>query len=89
LELAHKNLKKAGGLTNNKKGLMYIYNKIGMILDSMGYPNDAFLYYSRSLSLAKDLDNTVMQTATLNNIALIYSNKGELDKALSYHEESF
>jgi tetratricopeptide (TPR) repeat protein len=88
LELAYKNMKKAESLTNNKKGLMYIYNKIGMILDGMGYSNDALLYYSKSLSLAKDLGNTDMQAATLNNIALIYSNKGELDKALSYYEES-
>jgi tetratricopeptide (TPR) repeat protein len=88
LKLAYENMKKAESLTNNKEILMYIYNKIGQILDSMGYLDDALLYYSRSLSLAKDLGNTVMQAATLNNIALIYSNKGELDKALSYYEES-
>jgi tetratricopeptide (TPR) repeat protein len=88
LKLAYENMKKAESLTNNKEILMYIYNVIGLILHSMGYLDDALLYHSKSLSLAKDLGNTVMQAATLNNIALIYYNEGELDKALSYYEKS-
>jgi tetratricopeptide (TPR) repeat protein len=88
LKLAYENLKKAESLTSNKKELMYIYNKIGQILSRMGYLEDAFLYYSRSLSLAKDLNNTDLQASILNNIAGIYKDKGELDKALSYYEES-
>ncbi|MBX0312638.1 MAG: tetratricopeptide repeat protein, partial [Sulfurihydrogenibium sp.] len=88
LKLAYENMKKAESLTNNKEILMYIYNKIGQILDSMGYLDDALLYYSRSLSLAKDLGNIDMQGSVLNNIANVYYNKGELDKALSYYEES-
>jgi len=54
----------------------------------MGNLDDSFLYYNRSLSLAKDLGNTDMQADLLNNIAVIYNKKGELDKALSYFEES-
>jgi len=88
LKLAYENMKKAESLTNNKEDLMYIYNWIGMILERMGYLDDALLYFSRSLSLAKDLGNTDMQADLLNNIAMIYHNKGELDKALSYYEES-
>jgi tetratricopeptide (TPR) repeat protein len=88
LKLAYENMKKAESLTNKKEDLMYIYNEIGMILYSMGYLDNALLYCSRSLSLAKDLGDTDMQGAILNNIALIYKDKGELDKALSYYEES-
>jgi tetratricopeptide (TPR) repeat protein len=88
LKSTYENMKKAESLTNNKKDLMYIYNKIGLILYNMGYLDDALLYYSRSLSLAKDLGNTDMQATLLNNIAMIYDDKGELDKALSYYEES-
>jgi len=88
LKSAYDNMKKAERLTNNKKVLMYIYNDIGRILGRMGNLDDSFLYYNRSLSLAKDLGNTDMQATLLNNIALIYENKGELDKALSYYEES-
>jgi pentatricopeptide repeat protein len=88
LNLALKNLKKAESLTNNKEDLMDIYNKIGEILDSMGYLDDALLYCSRSLSLAKDLGNTDLQAFILHNIARIYDGKGELNKALSYYEEA-
>jgi len=88
LKLAYENMKKTESLTNNKKDLMYICNWIGLILNKMGYSDDALLYDSRSLSLAKDLGNTDMQATLLNNIAEIYYGKGELDKALSYLEES-
>jgi len=88
LKLAYENMKKALSLTNDEEDLMYTYNLIGMILATMGYLDDALLNYSRSLSLARDLGNTHMQAALLSNIAEIYNNKGELDKALSYCEES-
>jgi tetratricopeptide (TPR) repeat protein len=88
LNLALENLKKAESLTNNKEDLMSFYNIIGEILYRMGYLDDALLYYSRSLSLAKDLGNTDLQAAILNNIGEIYRSKGELDEALSYYEES-
>jgi tetratricopeptide (TPR) repeat protein len=88
LKSAYENMKKAESLTNNKKDLMYIYSWTGIILDKMGYSDDALLYYSRSLSLAKDLGNIAAQASLLNNIAVIYKDKGELDKALSYYEES-
>ena len=54
----------------------------------MGYLDDALLYFSRSLILARDLGNRSMQASVLNNIAVIYDDKGELDKALGYYEES-
>ena len=87
-KLALEHMKKAESLTSNKEDLMYIYNQIGLIYRSMGYLDDALLYYSRSLSLARDLGNKSMQTSVLNNIAGIYRDKGELDKALDYYEES-
>jgi len=86
--LALEHMKRAESLTSNKKDLMYIYNQIGMIYEGMGYLDDALLYYSRSLSLARDLGSRSEQASLLNNIAGIYRNKGELDKALGYYEES-
>jgi len=88
LKLAYENMKKAESLTNNKEDLMYISNRIGMILEKMGYLDDALVYYVASLILAKDLGNTDMQATLLNNIANVFYSKGELDKALSYFEES-
>jgi len=86
--LALEHMKRAESLTSNKEDLMYIYNQVGIIYEKMGYLDDALLYYSRSLSLARDLGNKSMQASVLNNIALIYRYKGELDKALAYYEES-
>ena len=88
LKLAYENAKKAESLTDNKADLMFIYSYIGRISKSMGRLDDALLYYSRSLSLAKDLGDTDMQAAGLNNIATIYHERKELNKALSYYEES-
>jgi tetratricopeptide (TPR) repeat protein len=87
-KLALEHLKKAESLTSDKENLMYIYGWIGFIYDGMGYLDDALLYYSRSLSLARDIGNGRMQAAALSNIAGIYGRKGELDKALGYYEES-
>ncbi len=86
--LALEHMKRAESLTSNKGDLMYIYNQIGIIYKGMGYLDDALLYYSRSLSLARDLGNKSTQASVLNNIAGIYRDKGELDKALDYYEES-
>jgi len=87
-KLALEHMKRAESLSSNKKDLMSIYNEIGNIYHSMGYLDDALLYYSRSLSLARDLGDRKVQAGVLNNIAGIYEMKGELDKALSYYEES-
>jgi tetratricopeptide (TPR) repeat protein len=87
-KLALEHLKRAESLTSNKEDLMYIYNEIGLIYDTMGYLDDALLYHSRSLSLARDIGDKSMQASVLNNIGAVYYYKGELDKALSYFEES-
>jgi tetratricopeptide (TPR) repeat protein len=59
--LALEHMKKAERLTSDKEDLMYIYNQIGLIYRRMGYLDDALLYYSRSLSLARDLGNKSIQ----------------------------
>jgi tetratricopeptide (TPR) repeat protein len=87
-KLALEHMKRAESLASNKKDLMIIYNEIGLIYHKMGYLDDALLYYSRSLSLARDLGDKSVQTVVLNNIAGIYRDKGELDKALGYYKES-
>ena len=87
-KLALEHMKRAETLTSNKGELMYIYNQIGLTYYAMGYLDDALLYYSRSLSLARDLGNKGMQASVLNSIGGIYYKKGELDKALGYYEES-
>jgi tetratricopeptide (TPR) repeat protein len=60
LKLALEHMKRAESLSSDKKDLMYIYTWIGMIYGEMGYLDDAFSYYSRSLSLVRDLGNKNM-----------------------------
>jgi tetratricopeptide (TPR) repeat protein len=86
--LALEHMKRAESLTSNKGELMHIYNQIGMIYAGMGYLDDALIYLSRSLSLARDLGDKSMQASVLNNIATIYHEKNKLDQALDYYEES-
>jgi len=88
LKLALQHMKKAESLTSDKRSLMHIYNWLGLIYSGMGYSDDAILYYSRSLRLARSLGDRRGQATVLNNIAGIYRYKGELDKALGYFEES-
>jgi tetratricopeptide (TPR) repeat protein len=63
--LALEHMKRAESLTSNKKDLMYIYNQIGMIYHRMGYLDDALLYHSRSLSLARELGDRSEASNTL------------------------
>jgi tetratricopeptide (TPR) repeat protein len=86
--LALEHMKRAERLTSDKEDLMYIYNQIGLTYWRMGYLDEALVYYIVSLSLAIGLGNESMQAAVLNNIAGIYKDKGELDKALGFYEES-
>jgi tetratricopeptide (TPR) repeat protein len=88
LKSDYEDLKKAESLTNSEKDLMFIYNEIGKILYKMDQLDNALSYFERSLSLAKELNDTNMQANTLNNIAIIHAERRELYKALSYCEES-
>ena len=88
LKLAYENMKKAESLASNKEDLMHIYNKIGLILDKMGNLDDALLYQNKSLSLAKELNDTKGQAIALKGIANICLSKRDLDKAVNYYNQS-
>jgi tetratricopeptide (TPR) repeat protein len=88
LKSAYENMKKAESLTNKKEDLMHIYNKIGLILYKMNNLDDALLYQNKSLSLAKELNDTKGQATALKGIASIYLGKRELDKAVNYYNQS-
>jgi len=88
LKSAYENMKKAESLASNKEDLMHIYNKIGLILDKMGNLDDALLYQNKSLSLAKELNDTKGQATALKGIANIYLGKRDLDKAVNYYNQS-
>jgi len=81
-------LKTAEKLTNSKDVLGAIYSVIGIDYDHLGYLNKALLYFDRELEIARDLNNQEKESTALNNIAAIYANQGNYDKALEYYNKS-
>ena len=88
IDLAIDNLKKAEAHATKEDELMQIYSFLGSNYGRKGDLDNALFYNSKSLDLAKKLGNREYEVTALNNIALILNDKGELDKALEYLEES-
>ncbi|MHB1645924.1 MAG: tetratricopeptide repeat protein [bacterium] len=80
--------KQAIPLANDKSRLMIVYNWIGMVFHSVGNKKDALMYDFRSLKLARELNNTSLESDDISNIAGIYSNEGKYQKALRYEKKS-
>ncbi len=88
LKLALGSLKNAEKLATSKDELIAIYNMLGQTYDDMGDLDNALVYYSRLLSLAREIGLKVGEATALNNIAGIYDKKGELDKSLDYYQQA-
>jgi len=86
--LSIKELKTAEKLTNNKAYLGAIYSYIGGDYGNLGDLNNALLYYDRFLKIERDLNNQEEESLALNNIAGIYQDQGNYDKALEYLNKS-
>ncbi|MFN3478807.1 MAG: tetratricopeptide repeat protein [Thermodesulfovibrionales bacterium] len=81
-------IKQAERLATSKDDLRVIYNRLSLIYSKKGDLDNAFFYFSKELSLSRELGNKKGEAAALSNIGGIYWKKGELDKALQYYEES-
>ncbi|RMH06669.1 MAG: hypothetical protein D6699_02120 [Aquificota bacterium] len=88
IDLAIENFKKAEAYAKSDKDLMYIYSFLGLNYQRKDDLDNALLYHSKSLSLAKKLGDKEAEAIQLNNIAYVFVKKGELNKALRYYEES-
>jgi len=86
--LSIKELKIAEKLTNSKDVLGAIYSAIGTDYYNLGDLNNALLYNYRALEIARDLNNQEGESSALNNIAEIYDEQGNYDKALEYYNKS-
>ena len=86
--LSIKELKIAEKLTNSKADLEAIYSAIGVDYYNLGDSNNALLYYDRELEIARDLNNQEGESAALSNIAGIYKDQSNYDKALEYLNKS-
>jgi len=75
-------------LANDKNRLGIVYNWIGTTFTSVGNEKDALMYDFRSLNLARELNNTSIESNDINNIAGIYLNESNYKKALHYLKKS-
>ncbi|MHB1680295.1 MAG: tetratricopeptide repeat protein [bacterium] len=73
---------------NNETRKMLVYNWIGTAYHNLGNQREAFKYDSESLTLARSVNNTSLESDDLNNIGTIYLSKGNYAKALHYYKES-
>jgi tetratricopeptide (TPR) repeat protein len=80
--------KQAERFSSKKIDLMYIYNAIGLTVEMKGDFDSALNYYERSLGFARELEQGDMERNSLNNIAGIFKENGQLDKSLAYYRKS-
>jgi len=88
LKLALREMKVAEGLAKSRNNLMVTYSGLGVIYSYMGDYDNSLLYDNRYLALAKEVADRDEEAKALNNIAGSYKKKGDIDKALTYYEES-
>jgi class 3 adenylate cyclase len=74
--------------TEDKKGIAYALNNIGIIYALQGNYDKVLEYFSRTLELSKEIDDKKGVASSLNNIGLVYEEVGDYDKALEYHRKS-
>src|SRR3989344_5656224 len=71
-----------------KKGIAESYLWLGTGTAYLGRYGEALLYLSKSLEIAKKIENNVIQARVYNNIGFVYFNQGNYPEALKNHFES-
>lgn len=72
----------------NKRGLVYVYNNIGHIGMLRKQDDSAIDNYTKGLELAKELNFPMMEATIQANLAEIYINNNDLEKARIYNKEA-
>ncbi|MFN3568207.1 MAG: tetratricopeptide repeat protein [Caldimicrobium sp.] len=88
LKLAVEYLKKAESLASDKIELAAVYNRLGQALNLIGDLDSALHYYFKVLAIARELGDKGGEAVALNNIAGIYQDKRDYEKALAYYQQS-
>ncbi|MEO1023528.1 MAG: CHAT domain-containing tetratricopeptide repeat protein [Bacteroidota bacterium] len=65
------------------------YHNMGFFHDRLGDVDQAIVHYNQSLSLNREIENTVEVPATLIRIGNLYGRMGEQEKKLAYFEEAY
>lgn len=81
-------LQRVEALSRSQEELAVAYNRLGNVYSNMGDLANAELYDNRSLQSLRAMGDKGREAAALNNLALIYDDKGDPDKALEYYQMS-
>lgn len=72
-----------------RKGLGFIYNTMGNVYRSQDGANQALKYYQKALATHRENKGEENEQAgVINNIAVIFMERGEYDQAITYYEEA-
>lgn len=79
---------RAESLSRNTQDLAITYFLLGSIYLGIDDLDRAELYTQRAIKAYKELGNTNLESAGINNLAVIFKNRGDLDRALTLFRES-
>lgn len=79
---------RAESLSRNIQDLAITYFLLGSIYLGIDDLDRAELYTQRAIKAYKELGNTNLESAGANNLAVIFKNRGDLDRALTLFRES-
>lgn len=88
LTSALQELREAERLSSTKADLRVVYNRLGLTYSDIGDLDNAEFYHSRALSLATELGKKDVEASELNNLAVVFQDRGNLEKALEYYKQS-
>lgn len=88
LDNALKSFQQAERLFTKKEDLLYTYSRLGGVAYQKGDLQQALNYHSRELGLAREVGNKSAEATALNNISVIFDNRGDPDKALDYLQQA-
>lgn len=70
------------------KGMAVSSNQLGQATIYLGFPDSAIFYFNASLNYYQQLNDTSRVAGMLNNLALVYRDKGNVPEAMKYYFQS-
>ncbi|HEY1037765.1 MAG TPA: tetratricopeptide repeat protein [Bacteroidia bacterium] len=72
-----------------KSSLARTYNNMAYYYQRNSFrTSEAFVYYRKALNLEEKIGNVKEEGKTLNNLATLYSNMGDMDSCIHYHHRA-
>lgn len=70
------------------RGLAVSSNQLGQATIYLGFPDSAIMYFNTSMKYYQQLKDTSRVAGMLNNLALVYRDKGNVPEAMKYYFQS-